>query len=453
MEDAFDILIVGAGTGGATTAITAAKSGLNVCIIDSKQKEDIGDKVCGDIIWKDYFDTLNKMIGIDHPRGDELNQTVSGLKVVSPNKKTSIQLGQEHYMINRHLFGQRLIEKAVCEGAVLLDDLYVIKPLIKDNSVVGVIAKHQLTNKMIEIYGKITVDASGSMPALREKVVLDGSFLETTISKEDTAIAYREVRELKHHVPDSDFAKIYVSNKNYNGGYTWFFPDGHRRVNIGVGETMSNVNPKMKSMFVDGIKKNPLFKDSVVIMSGGGILPTRKPLCSLVANGFMCVGDAGCQVNPISGAGIELSMDGGHIAANVAIDAIENNDTTQEMLWKYNNDYMNAHGAAQTSIDIIRILFQSCTDSDLNFGLKNLVNDRSIMMMNSGEKVNITPAEKAKILLKGIGKVGLLNKFVHVIENMHEAKELCENYPQPSEFNEWKSKLDSIYTDTRNIVK
>ena len=38
METNFDVIVVGAGTGGTTAARFAAKSGLNVCLIDRKEK-------------------------------------------------------------------------------------------------------------------------------------------------------------------------------------------------------------------------------------------------------------------------------------------------------------------------------------------------------------------------------------------------------------------------------
>ena len=49
-------------------------------------------------------------------------------------------------MINRHMFGQRLVTKATDVGATLLDGLRVIEPIIKDTFVTGVITKDHYTN-------------------------------------------------------------------------------------------------------------------------------------------------------------------------------------------------------------------------------------------------------------------------------------------------------------------
>ena len=38
LQQSFDVIVVGAGTGGTTAARFAAQKGLNVCLIDSKEK-------------------------------------------------------------------------------------------------------------------------------------------------------------------------------------------------------------------------------------------------------------------------------------------------------------------------------------------------------------------------------------------------------------------------------
>lgn len=453
MKEVFDVVIVGSGTGGSVAAITAAKKGISICVIDGKIKEKIGDKVCGDIIDASYFDWLHKQIGIDHPKGEELNQKLKGLKIVAPDNQTSIQIGQEQYMLDRHEFGQRLVREAIDKGATLFDGLHVREPIIKENTVIGVITKDRFTHEKREIYGKVIIDASGVIPAIRDKVILKNSFLERNISKGDMAIAYREVRILKEEMSDNKFAKIYLSNKIVPSGYVWYFPDGDHKVNVGLGVKRSFDKPQLKRRFENHILADPLFKDSHIVKKGGGVLPTRRPLCSLVANGFMCVGDAGCQVNPIHGGGIGPSMKGGYLAATTAIEAITEGNITQETLWSYNHKYMDVYGASQTALDLFRIFFQSSTDDDLTFGLKYLVTEESVRKINRGEKVRLTAIEKTEILFRGIGKLRLLNNFRSIMKNMQEIKELCKNYPQPSEFEAWEIELNMIYDDTYQIVK
>ena len=136
----FDVIVVGAGTGGCLAAKTVAEAGLGVCMIDRKAEPKIGDKVCGDAIGKHHFDN----IGIAHPSGEELDQTMEGIKVYSPDMKTEVNVkgeGVHGYLINRQLFGQRLLKEAKDAGATLIDSTIVTEPIIKDGYVVGVLAK------------------------------------------------------------------------------------------------------------------------------------------------------------------------------------------------------------------------------------------------------------------------------------------------------------------------
>ena len=149
-------------------------------------------------------------------------------------------------MLDRHEFGQRLVREAIDEGAILFDGLQVREPIIKENTVIGVIVKDRFTHEQREIYGKVIIDASGAIPVLRDKVILKNSFLERNISKGDMAIAHREVRTLKDEMVDNKFAKICLSNKIVPSGYVWYFPDGDYKINVGLGVKRSFEKPQLK---------------------------------------------------------------------------------------------------------------------------------------------------------------------------------------------------------------
>ncbi|MDH5449228.1 MAG: FAD-dependent oxidoreductase, partial [Candidatus Bathyarchaeota archaeon] len=104
----FDVIVAGAGTGGCLAAKTAAKAGLKTCLVDVKNKKDIGKKICGDAIGKHHFDNL----GLKEPAADELERVMEGIEVYSPDKQTSYVVKGEQlygYILNRHSFGQRLV--------------------------------------------------------------------------------------------------------------------------------------------------------------------------------------------------------------------------------------------------------------------------------------------------------------------------------------------------------
>ncbi len=63
----FDVIIVGGGPAGVSSAISIAKNGFKVVIIDKKKINDIGEKTCGDAIDKAALMRVKDKIGIELP--------------------------------------------------------------------------------------------------------------------------------------------------------------------------------------------------------------------------------------------------------------------------------------------------------------------------------------------------------------------------------------------------
>jgi digeranylgeranylglycerophospholipid reductase len=66
-----------------------------------------------------------------------------------------------------------------------------------------------------------------------------------------------------------------------------------------------------------------------------GNVPVATSPTRLVTDGFMLVGDAARQVDPLTGGGILNAMTAGKLAANAAIEAIAANDVSVEFLARY----------------------------------------------------------------------------------------------------------------------
>ncbi|MCK4282196.1 MAG: NAD(P)/FAD-dependent oxidoreductase, partial [Candidatus Lokiarchaeota archaeon] len=141
LPKSYDVIVVGAGTGGSTAARFAAQYGLDVCLIDSKKRDQIGDKICGDGIGTEIFEFLN----INPPKGEELACHIKGAKLYSPNlKKCIIMLDprQAGYVVNRLEFGQRLLNEAIDAGVrQFLDNTMALDLLYKNGTVNGIKVK------------------------------------------------------------------------------------------------------------------------------------------------------------------------------------------------------------------------------------------------------------------------------------------------------------------------
>jgi digeranylgeranylglycerophospholipid reductase len=447
----FDVIVVGAGTGGCLAAKTLAKAGLKVCMIDRKAEQNIGDKVCGDAIGKHHFDN----IGLAHPSGKELDQKIEGIKVYSPDMETEVNVkgeGVHGYLVNRLLFGQRLVKEAKDAGATLMDQTIVTDPIIKNGYIVGVSAKNLKTDENSELLAQVVVEASGHSAVLRKKLPPEFG-IENEVNGEDVEICYREIREIKEPIDDPGFCKIYLDLKRFPGGYCWVFPKSPTTVNVGLGVAMTEGFPNPKDLYTELVLSMPLFKGSRALTGGGGLVPTRRPISPMVGNGIILIGDAACQVNPIHGGGIGSSMMGGVKAAEVIIKALKKGDVSRESLWPYTGMFMEAYGAKQAGLDIFRMLLQRLNNEEMNYGMSHhLITDDDLLKASMGEDLKLNITEKTSRLFKGLGCLSLLKKLNATAKIMKEIKELYRNYPSsPEGLKEWEAKTQALVEKAKHL--
>jgi len=417
----FDVIVAGAGTGGCLAAKTAAKADLKVCLIDVKNREDIGRKICGDAIGRHHFDNL----GLKEPVGDELERVMEGIRVYSPDKQVNYVVKGETlygYILNRHRFGQRLVKEAVDAGAILYDATRILEPIIENKFVCGVSTKSVRTGEKKVLRSSLVVEATGFSAVVRKKLKPEMQIYDQ-VDNLDVEACYREIRELKRPLDEPTLCQIYLTQEITPGGYYWIFPEGGNKVNVGLGVAMTGKFPNPRKRFYSHILSQPLFKGSSIVDKGAWCVPTRRPLNSMVGNGIIIVGDAACQVNPIHGGGMGPSMIGGTLAGETALRTLEKGDVTREGLWDYNVRYIRDYGAKQASLEVFRILLQNLDDEDLNYGMRyKLLTEEDVLKASMGEKARFTITEKARKAFRGVKKLSILRKLRNATKSMEEIK-------------------------------
>jgi len=444
----YDVVVVGAGTGGSFAARTAAKAGYEVCLIDQKPRGEIGDKVCGEAVGKHHFDNL----GITPPKGDELAGMVEGIDIFSPDAKTVFRVkgeGIHGFMINRLEIGQRFLGEALDSGAELLDNTRVLKPIVKDNFIQGVYVKNDDKGET-ECYGRVVIDASGMAAAIRKQVPVEWG-LEREILDEDIEVLYQEIREVSG-IEEPEFLQIWLDQEVAPGGYYWIFPKKENTVNVGLGIQIREGFPNPREQFYKHILSQPLFKDSKKIRGGGGVVSTRRPIGCMVGNGVLFVGDAACQPNPVHGGGIGPSMLAGRLAAKIACEAIEKDDVSQRAMWRYNSEYMALYGAKAAGLDVFRIFLQKCGNDDLNYGMScRLIKEEDVLKASLGEDLKLNITDKAQRLFRGIRRMSFLKALGATADGMKEIKELYRHFPEPEGHAEWSARVESLIGEMKGM--
>ena len=434
----FDVLVVGAGTAGCLAAKTAAEKGLKVCIIDSKNKENIGAKICGDALGEHHLKTL----GLEKPKGDELEKKIEGVQIFSPDLNTVFTIEDKDfvgYILNRRLFGQWLLNKAIDKGALLMESTQFLEPVFDGGFVVG--GKVKSAGKTTQLTSKVVVDASGFAGAVRQKLPNEMG-IENKIENEDVEACYREIRQLKQEDENTKYCEIYLNSEVTPGGYTWIFPKRGAKVNVGLGICMRGKFPNPKKQLYKHILSKPQFEGSLLLSGGAWWDPTRRPLDNMVGNGVILTGDAASLVNPIHGGGIGPSMLSGFFAGKKIAEALENGEPTQSSLWGYNRMYMDSYGKKQASLDIFRMFLISSNDEDLNYGMNyKLVTENDVLKASMGDEFHLNVTEAATRVFRGRKRLGFLRKLKTTIDMMRQVRVHYDDYPNsPENFEAWRLK-------------
>jgi len=446
----FDVIVVGAGTAGCLAAKTTAEAGLKVCMIERKRREEIGEKVCGDALGEHHLKTL----GLEKPQGGELEKRIEGVKVYSPDTETVFTIAYEDYvgyMLNRRLFGQWLLRKALNKNVVLFDLTQCLEPIIEKNFVTGVSVKDMKTGENIKLKSKAVLDASGFLAVIRRKLPKNMG-VESEVANEDVEACYREIRQLKEETGKNEYCEIYLNQKITPGGYTWIFNKGGAKVNVGLGVCMSGKFPNPKKQFYKHILTKPLFEGSLLLKGGAWFDPARRPLDNMVGNGVAILGDAACLVNPIHGGGIGPSMISGQLAGKTVVEALEKGDVSRKSLWPYNRKYMKIYGTKQAGLDILRLFLLMSRDEDLNYGMKHkLMTEDDLLKVALGEEFHLKVTEMAKRVFRGLKKIRFLNELRLTVNLMGKVKAHYRNYPETLEnFQQWQMIREALFKEARS---
>ena len=446
----FDVIVVGAGTAGCLAAETTAEAGLKVCLMERKGREEIGEKICGDALGEHHL----KTVGLEKPQGGELEKRIEGVKIHSPDLETVFTIKYEDYvgyLLNRRLFGQWLLKKALQKGAILSDSTQCLEPIIEKDYVTGVLAKDLKTGRGIQLKGKVIVDASGFFAVVRRKLPKEMG-IENEVANEDVEACYREIRQLKQKTENTEYCELYLNQKVTPGGYTWIFYKGGAKVNAGLGICMRGKFPNPKNQFYKHILTKPLFEGSLLLNGGVWYDPTRRPLDDMVGNGVAILGDAACLANPIHGGGIGPSMLSGYLAGKTIVEALEKGDVSRKSLWPHNCKYMEMYGTKQAGLDVFRMLLLKSRNEDLNYGMRyKLLTEEDVLKAGLGEEFRLTVTETAKRVFRGLKRIRFLNKLRLTVDLMRQVKSHYKNYPEsPEDFEKWRTKREALFNEAQS---
>ncbi|MBN1558974.1 NAD(P)/FAD-dependent oxidoreductase [candidate division KSB1 bacterium] len=370
MRDKYDIVIVGAGPAGSTTARFAAYAGASVLMLEKDR--DIGIPVrCAEGASDAGLRAVLQNI-------DErwIENRISDVFFHSPGgKMVELQFKQIGYILNRKIFDYDLAQMAAKEGVEVLTKAYVNDLVRENDKIAGVKFAHM--GKNFSVRAKLVVGADGVESRIGRWA---GIKTQTKMRDMETCAQYTV-----HDVNlTGDHLHLFFSSKIAPQGYLWIFPKGGGRANIGLGISGDAAAKKAPVCYLNEFMAERFPHASVLNSVAGGV-PCDHTLKTIVLDGLMLVGDAAHQVNPVSGGGIVPALVAGQIAGQVAGRAIHNGDVSAKSLQDYPKRWHKAEGRNHQIFYKLKNYINRLTDEELEgiaeAGLKVPLEKRSMITL------------------------------------------------------------------------
>lgn len=314
MSDDVDVIVVGAGPAGATAALTLARAGARVRLLDRAQFP--RPKPCGGAISVralsrfPYLTEAVREIGV---------HSVSRLDLESPRGATAhlVSDGPAVLMIRRVEFDALLVSLAVRAGAALSPGMEVIK--VRDLG-----ARVEIgTRDGRTLSAPAVIAADGVNSVIARRLGLNPGWPPTSVALDVMEETPAEV--LRSTDPDA----LWVSYGHGNShGYAYVFPK-QDHVNVGIGHLLDyrrrhrpGAPFELQRQLVHQLNRDGrLVGRACRATFTPFLLPVGGPLGRTAAGRVLLAGDAGGFVNGFTAEGIYYAMVTGDLAGRAVIEA------------------------------------------------------------------------------------------------------------------------------------
>ena len=350
--DEADVIVVGAGPSGATTAFYLAQSGLDVLLLEKSRFP--REKVCGDGLTPRAVKTLVGMgISVTEQDGWVRNK---GLRVIGAGKRLELPWPEPAsypgygLVRTRHDLDETLARRAQQAGARLHEGVTVTAPVRSERTgrITGVVAKAADGGEDRTYRARVVVAADGNSSRLSVAMGLP--------KRDDRPLGVAVRTYYRTHRHDDDYLESWLDlwdGDRLLPGYGWIFGMGDGTSNVGLGLLNTSAafgHTDYHALLRKWLKGMPaewgFTEENRTQPIRGAALPMGFNRTPHYHQGLLLVGDAGGMVNPFNGEGIAYAMESGEILARTIVQALARSRRaeTERVLAGYPDALSQAYG-------------------------------------------------------------------------------------------------------------
>ena len=321
----YDIIVVGGGPAGSSSAYQAAKNGMKVALLEKETSIAETVRTSG-VTW------IKNIKEYEIP--DDCFNPITNYSFCSPNNEVTISdsIPQAAVLDVRKTY--RWLAKQAENLGVKVFVKTNVKDAIKNQNgdIIGVTAN--TPEGITKFFGKVIIDASGF-----GSVVSKSMGFVTQWKRFGAGAEY----EVKAENVDPKTWWLMVGQKYSPAGYAWIFPISEEvvRIGVGVGKPDSDIDPTERLKELMDSKEGPIKNLGKItpIEFHYGLIPNDGLSRKTVYNNLILVGDTAGQANPLVLEGIRYAIKFGRVAGDVASRAIKLGKTDEDALLPYEENW------------------------------------------------------------------------------------------------------------------
>lgn len=351
-EEKFDAVVVGAGPAGTAAAITMAKAGLQVALLERGAKPG-AKNVMGGILYNHYLEQIVgeewKQAPLERPIIEERRWLMTADAAIGIDYKNIRNRAHPHsYSVLRALFDPWFAEKAEKAGAFVVPETVVDRLILKDGRVVGV-----STGRGDELHAEVTIVAEGIGlgTGLLENTKINGRPLRRKLRPDEVAMAVKEIMQLDSNLIEERFncepgegctVECFGDSTMGMSGFMFIYTNKDT-LSVGGGALLSEFNKTLRTpnQLMEHFKQHPavkpLLRGAQTVEYLAHLIPEGgyRGIPKVYGPGYLVCGDAAMLSNPVHREGSNLAMESGRLAGETVIHCKEAGDFSERRLAEY----------------------------------------------------------------------------------------------------------------------